>query len=97
DKFLNTNSIGFIPLESVKPDNKKWDKVKDKLISDYGIKEKLIDKVKRIYTNSILLEHSDVPIPSNINALNIAVGKGFIKSDQLIKDLEVEIIDEGKE
>jgi len=97
DKFLNTNSIGFIPLESVKPDNKKWDKVKDKLISEYGIKEKLIDKVKRIYTNSILLEHSDVPIPSNINALNIAVGKGFIKSDQLIKDLEIEIIDEEKE
>ena len=97
DKFLNTNSIGFIPLESVKPDNKKWDKVKDKLISEYGIKEKLIDKVKRIYTNSILLEHSDVPIPSNINALNIAVGKGFIKSDQLIKDLEIEIIDEKDE
>ncbi len=97
DKFLNTNSIGFIPLESVKPDNKKWDKVKAKLISEYGIKEKLIDKVSRIYTNSILLEHSDVPIPSNISALNIAVGKGFIKSDQLIKDLEVEIIDEEKE
>jgi len=97
DKFLNTNSIGFIPLESVKPDNKKWDKVKAKLTSEYGIKEKLIDKVSRIYTNSILLEHSDVPIPSNINALNIAVGKGFIKSDQLIKDLEVEVIDGGKD
>ena len=97
DKFLNTNSIGFIPLESVKPDNKKWDKVKAKLIAEYGIKEKLIDKVKRIYTNSILLEHSDVPIPSNINALNIAVGKGLIKSDQLIKDLEIEIIDDEKE
>ncbi len=95
DKFLNTSSIGFIPLESVKPDNKKWDKLKDKLISEWGIKGKLIDGVKRIYTKSLLLEHSDVPIPSNINALNIAVGKGLkIKSQELIDDLEIEIIDE---
>jgi len=57
----------------------------------YGIKEKLIDNCRRIYTKWILLEHSDVPIPSNINALNIAVGKGLVISEDLLKDLREEI------
>ena len=95
EKFLNTSSIGFIPLESVKPEDKDWDKVGEIVKSEYGINEKLIDKAKRIYTKWILLEHSDVPIPSNINALNIAVGKGLeIKSQELIDDLNIEITDE---
>lgn len=99
DHFLNTSSIGFIPLESVTPDSKGWDKIKEKLISVYGIKEKLIDTCRRIYTKWILLEHSDVPIPSNINALNIAVGKGYIKSKDLLKDLQegINIIEDEEE
>jgi len=98
EKFLNTSSIGFIPLESVKPEDKDWDKIKDIVKSEYSINEKLIDKAKRIYTKWILLEHSDVPIPSNINALNVAVGKGLeIKSQELIDDLNIEITDEEKD
>jgi len=95
EKFLNTSSIGFIPLESVLPEDKGWDKTREVVKSEYGITDKLIDGVKRIYTKWLLLEHSDVPIPSNINALNIAVGKGLeIKSPELIEDLKIEIIDE---
>ena len=95
EKFLNTSSIGFIPLESVNPENKGWDKLKIKLMDEYGLDEKMIDNTKTVYTKSILLEHSDVPIPSNINALNIAVGKGLkIESKELRKDLELEIIDD---
>jgi len=98
EKFLNTSSIGFIPLESVNPENKGWDKLKTKLMDEYGLDEKMVDNTKTVYTKSILLEHSDVPIPSNINALNIAVGKGLkIESKELRKDLELEIIDEEKE
>jgi len=90
EKFLNTSSIGFIPLESVKPEDKDWDKVGELIKSEYGINEKIFDKAKRIYTKWILLEHSDVPIPSNINALNVAVGKGLeIKSEALRKDLGI--------
>jgi len=99
DHFLNTSSIGFIPLEYVTPDKKGWDKVKAKCMEVYGIKEKLIDSCQRIYTKWILLEHSDVPIPSNINALNIAVGKGLVVSEDLLKDLreEIKIIENEKE
>ena len=98
EKFLNTSSIGFIPLESVLPQDKGWEKAKEIVKSEYGISEKLIDGAKRIYTKWILLEHSDVPIPSNINALNIAVGKGLeIKSQELIEDLKINIIEEVDE
>jgi len=98
EKFLNTSSIGFIPLESVKPEDKDWGKIGEIVKSEYGINEKVFDKAKRIYTKWILLEHSDVPIPSNISALNIAVGKGLeIKSKELIDDLEIEIVDDEAE
>ena len=98
EKFLNTSSIGFIPLESAIPDKKGWDKAKERVMSEYSIPEKIVDKAKRIYTKWLLLEHSDVPIASNISALNIAVGKGLeIKSKELIDDLNIEIIDEKEE
>jgi len=95
EKFLNTSSIGFIPLESIKPEDKDWDSVGESIKSEYGINEKIFDKAKRIYTKWLLLEHSDVPVASNISALNIAVGKGLkIESKELIDDLNIEITDE---
>jgi len=98
EKFLNTSSIGFIPLEWVKPEDKSWGKWKEVVKSEYGISEKLVNGAKRIYTKWLLLEHSDVPVPSNASALNIAVGKGLeIKSQELIDDLELEIIDDEEE
>jgi len=99
DHFLNTSSIGFIPLAAVSPNEKGWDKVKGILMEKYGIREKLIDGARRIYTKWILLEHSDVPVPSNINALNIAVGKGFIKDEGILKDIQegIEIVEEEEE
>jgi len=98
EKFLNSSSIGFIPLESIGPKEKGWDKIKEKLVNDWSIPDDKVDEARRIITKWILLEHSDVPLASNINALNIAVGKGFeIKSKQLFDDLKIEIIDEEKE
>ena len=95
EKFLNTSSIGFIPLESIKPEDKDWDSVGESIKSEYNINEKVFNKAKRIYTKWLLLEHSDVPVASNISALNIAVGKGLkIESKELIDDLNIEITDE---
>lgn len=98
EKFLNTSSIGFIPIESITPGGKGWDNVKEKLINEWSILGEAVDQSKKIITKWLLLEHSDVPLPSNINALNIAVGKGFeIKSKELIDDLKIEIINEKEE
>ena len=98
EKFLNTSSIGFIPLESIKPEDKDWDSVGESIKSEYNINEKVFNKAKRIYTKWLLLEHSDVPVASNISALNIAVGKGLkIESKELIDDLNIEITDEEED
>jgi len=98
EKFLNTSSIGFIPLESIKPEDKDWDSVGESIKSEYNINEKVFDKAKRIYTKWLLLEHSDVPVASNISALNIAVGKGLkIESKELIDDLNIEITDDEED
>lgn len=98
EKFLNSSSIGFIALETINSGDKGWDKVKEKLVKDWSILEDTVNQAKRIITKWILLEHSDVPLPSNTNALNIAVGKGFeIKSKELIEDLKIEIIDDKPE
>jgi len=95
-KHLNSNSVGFIPIEAVNPeDNKKefaeWQGVLEK---NYGIDKEESGKAKAIYTKWIMLEHSDVPVASNAQSLNLAVSKGelVIQSDRLKKDLEIEVV-----
>ena len=98
-KDLNSNSVGFIPLESVKPEDKKqFQVIQDTLEKDYGIDKKESGKAKNIYTKWIMLEHSDVPVASNPQSLNLAVSKGeiTIKSKRLIKELEIEVVKDGK-
>ena len=96
DGFLRANSIGFIPVKAVtKEDKKEWKTAAEMLMKDYGLDEEIIDGAERIYTKWLLLEHSDVPVPSNPQALNLAVSKGEVKiySEQIKKDLELEIVE----
>ena len=67
EKIPIAKSIGFIPLESIEPKE--------------GSPE-FKQGVKRIFTKWILLEYSDVPVPSNPEAINIAVSKGLISEDE---------------
>ncbi|GAG69959.1 unnamed protein product, partial [marine sediment metagenome] len=99
-KFLNSNSVGFIPVESVNQDDKKafadWQETLEK---DFEIPKDESGKAKNIYTKWIMLEHSDVPVASNAQSLNLAVSKGDlpIQSDRLKKDLEIEVVKDGKD
>lgn len=52
------------------------------------------NNAKRKYTKWELLEYSAVPIPSNPEALTVAIGKGLKLSDEMRKDLGIEIIDD---
>jgi DNA-directed RNA polymerase subunit RPC12/RpoP len=63
------------------------------LEKEYGIKRKESEKAKNIYTKWILLEHSDVPVPSNAQSLNLAVAKGdlVIHSEKLRNDFEIDV------
>lgn len=66
--FPLAQSIGFIPVET-KSGNELSKEEKDA-------------GVRRKFTKWILLEYSDVPIPSNPEAVAIAVSKSLIKSEE---------------
>ncbi len=90
DGFLKTSSVGFIPLKSVRNGDSGFDKVCDKLEATYGVIGDRT-KIRRIYTDWLMLEHSDVSVPANINALTVAVGKGVLNiDDEILRDLGVE-------
>lgn len=73
--FPMGESIGFIPIEW-----KEYNKDEDTPEAKEGVRRK--------YTKWILLEYSDVPIPSNPEALTIAVSKGIMPAK--IEDVDGE-------
>lgn len=88
--FLKTSSVGFIPLESTTPSCDDWEKTCNKLLVSWPEFAKIKDKVRRIIKKWLLLEHSDVSVPANINALTVAVAKGDIElGDDIRKELNV--------
>jgi len=90
------SSIGFIPLKWVdKSDKKEWDSVIGQVKKDYGVQDDHFKGASRIYTKTYLLEHSDVPVPSNPDALTLAVKSGAFEFQS--KDLETDIYPEQEE
>jgi len=71
DGFPLAQSIGFIPLKWVDFDDEK------------SIKEN--GGARRKYTKWLLLEYSDVPVPSNPDAVAMAISKGLIAKDDITK------------
>ena len=93
DGFPLASSIGFIPLEYVRNDGSKEWKETAKYVKDkYGMSSKDIKSANIIFTKWYLLEHSDVPVPSNPDALAQAYSSGEFKckSINLAEDLELE-------
>lgn len=91
--FLNSNSVGFIPVSKVTPDDKLFGPLVDMLEKDYGVPREEAQRARNIYTKWILLEHSDVPIASNSQSLNLAVSKNelVIQSPSLKAELGIGI------
>jgi len=94
DGHLNTSSVGFIPMKVVRKGDVGWSKLVDKLSKAWETTAEAFEKANAIIDKWLLLEHSDVAVPSNVNARTIAIGKdaeakelqalctkGFIKSD----------------
>jgi hypothetical protein len=79
DGFPLASSIGFIPLQYVGPeDYKTLD------LQALGLDKKDIKNATNgIYTKSLLLEYSRVPVPSNADAVSIAVSKGLITMEEV--------------
>jgi hypothetical protein len=91
DGFPLASSIGFIPLEYKEQGDDDYIETATKFAEKYNMNLNDVTKAQRIYTKTYLLEHSDVPVPSNPDALMLSVKGGNIKfnSENLIKDLEL--------
>jgi len=74
DGHLNTASVGFVPLKSVDNGAEGWSKLTEKLGARWGMAPAKFEPVQRVYTKWLLLEHSDVSVPANINARTIRLG-----------------------
>jgi len=85
DGFPMAQSIGFIPVvvEDYDENHDEWRK----------------NGVRRRYKKWILLEYSDVPVPSNPDALQIAVSKGLVPpekiNDYVIVPIDLSEIEKG--
>lgn len=88
--FLNTSSVGFVPVSWVEKGEPDFDIKAMELAKKWPEFAERQSEVQRITTKWLLLEHSDVPVPCNRNALTLAVAKGELAiSDDMKKDLEL--------
>ena len=91
--FLNSNSVGFIPIEHIRQDDARFKDLVDRLEKEYGVPREEAETAKAIYTKWLLLEHSDVPVASNAQSLNLAVSKGelILDSKSMKEELGIEV------
>lgn len=77
DGFPMAKSIGFIPLSMV--EEKDFDQLDLKALD---LNEEDLKGAARVYPEWLMLEYSDVPVPSNPEALQLAISKGIITVDE---------------
>lgn len=85
---LRTSSVGFVPVASVRTGEDGWSELCSKLEKRWP--EFKRDDCRRIFTKWILLEHSDVSVPANPNALTVAVAKQFGLSEEICEELGID-------
>ncbi len=85
--FPLAESIGFIPIESISQGEAGFDELAKDLVKRGAFKRGDISKIRRIHSKWAMLEYSDVPIPSNPEALQVAIAKGLILPETLIDDI----------
>ena len=89
--FPLAESVGFIPIESLSQGESGFDDLAKDLAKRGAFKRGDIPKIRRIHSKWAMLEYSDVPIPSNPEALQVAIAKGLILPE-VESELEPEII-----
>lgn len=79
DGFPLAVSIGFISVESSYAGESGFQAQLDDCVRRGWVTPAEARTVRRIYTKWVLLEYSDVPVPSNPEALQLAISKGWVK------------------
>ena len=86
--FPLAESIGFIPIESISQGDVGFEDLAKDLAKRGAFKRGDIPKIRRIHSKWAMLEYSDVPIPSNPEALQVAIAKGLLLPEiEVDKDL----------
>ena len=88
---LRTQSVGLIPVQTIERDGgRAWRKAVDERIETWGVDASHFEGADRIVSKWIMLEHSDVSVPSNPNALAVAVSKGLTLSARTLREFGLE-------
>lgn len=80
DGFPMAKSIGFVPLEVVEKED--FDKVD---LKSMDLEEKDLEGADRIFPKWLMLEYSDVPVPANPDALQLAISKGLLDQEKALE------------
>ncbi len=88
--FPLAESIGFIPVKMYRKRYQqggyKWNEGDLRILEqDHGLSAKDVKDVYVVFTKWILLEYSDVSVPANPEATQIAIGKGLILDPTKLK------------
>lgn len=86
DLFPLATSIGFVPIEYKRKGDSDFDSQLKEVIKNGWVKENDSGKAGAIITKWALIEYSDCAIPSNPDALQLAVSKGIITNEQEVED-----------
>lgn len=94
DGFPLAESIGFVPIKYFykKYDNGtyKWTEGDLRILEqDYGLSEKEVKNARCVYVKWTMLEYSDVAVPANPEAIELAKSKGLIPGDNPPEPVEI--------
>lgn len=92
-RHLRTSSIGFVPMQYVSNGSEKFGPLVDKLSKLWpDFTRQVADNVRGIVPKSLLLEHSLVGVPANIDSLVLAVSsKSLDVTADILKELGVDV------
>lgn len=79
DGFPLAVSVGFLPVESACRGDSGFQAQLDECVKNGWVKKSDAPQVRRIYSKWTLLEYSDVPVPANPEALQLAISKGWVR------------------
>lgn len=89
--MLKTSSVGFIPLERAWRGDAVFNMLVEKFRREWQeFDEAAAEKCEVITTKALLLEHSDVSVPANVNALTLEAAKSAGADPKVIRELGFE-------
>ena len=89
-EYLNTSSVGFVPIEWTVNGGSGWAEVVNRLKEKWQVTAAHFNDTRCIYTKWLLLEHSDVSVPANPNARTVAKSYGASEAELRRLGMEIE-------